>query len=258
MSVLSADSLSVRTADGTHLLSDLSLYVEHGETVLVCGPPGSGKTLVTKALKGLLDGRDDLAVDGTVHRDGSIGYVFQSPRRQLVRRTVERDVAFGLENRGVPAEEIESRIDRYAAVLEAEHLLERPVRALSGGEATTVAILGVVVTEPDVIVLDEPIAPLDAPNTRLVLDAIDRLRNRGTAVVVAEHDLRNLLRRADSILLLESGRVATRGAPEAVLSALSKAGVKLPFSTEVALALSGDDRDVRIPLSSDEPEVELP
>lgn len=258
MTVLSADSLSVRTADGTRLVRDVSLALDHGETVVVSGPPGSGKTLLTKALKGLLDGHDDLVVDGHVHRAGTVGYVFQSPRTQLVRQTVAHDVAFGLENRAVPVSEIEARIDRYAGILDAEHLLDRSVRALSGGEATKVAILGVLVTEPDVVILDEPIAPLDAPNTRLVLDAVDRLRDRGTAVLVTEHDLRTLLRRADRALLLEDGRVTERGPPADLLRALSAAGVTLPFATEVALALAGDDPAASVPIPNDEPEVERP
>ena len=258
MTVLSADSLSVRTADGTRLVRDVSIELDHGETVIVCGPPGSGKTLLTKALKGLLDGHDDLRLDGRVERAGTIGYVFQSPRTQLVRQNVRHDVAFGLENRAVPVPEIESRIDQYAEILDAEHLLERSIRALSGGEATKVAILGVLVTEPDVVILDEPIAPLDAPNTRLVLDAVDRLREQGTAILVAEHDLRTLLSRVDRTVLLEDGRVTHRGPLRDVLPALSAAGVKLPFQTEVAVALAADNPDATVPLPSDDPEVELP
>ena len=249
MTVLSAEALGVRTREGTDLLADVSLRVDAGETVLVCGPPGGGKTVLVKALRGLLDDRTDLEVAGSVDRAGDVGVVFQRPATQLVRRVVRRDVAFGLENRGVDPETIEARIERHAAALGATSLLDRAVADLSGGETTVVALLGSLVVEPDVLLLDEPVATLDHRNTRLVLDAVDRLRRGGTAVVVAEHDVRDLLDRADRVLLLASGRVGTRGPPADVLEDLDAAGVKLPFATSVGLARRRAGEDVEVPLS---------
>lgn len=258
MTVLAADSLGVRAADGRALLTDVSLSVAPGETVVVCGPPGCGKTLLAKALRGLLDDRPDLQVTGTVRRSGAIGFVFQRPTIQLVRRVVRHDVAFGLENRGLPVGEIVARTERYADLLDAEALLEREIADLSGGEAAKVALLGSLVTEPDVLVLDEPVATLDYRNTVLVLDAIDRLRETGTAVVVAEHDLRDLLTRIDRVVLLSGGQAVASGPPEAVLSDLRSAGVKLPFATEVALARREAGEDVPVPLADELAEVETP
>lgn len=246
MTVLAAADLSVRAADGSPLLRDVSMSVDAGETALICGRPGSGKTLLVKALKGLLDDKPGLSVEGSVTGEADIGYVFQSPRTQLVRRTVRRDAAFGLENRGVSPAEIEERIAAHADRLDAEALLDRRVDELSGGEAAKAALLGVLVTDPEVVILDEPLARLDLPNTRLLVDALDGLRDAGTAVIIAEHDLRDLLGRADRVTLLRKGTVAASGSPDRIVRDLADAGVRLPFRLEVEIARSAPDAEVAI------------
>lgn len=235
MTVLSADSLRVRIDDGTPLLSNVSVDVDRGEILLVCGGPGSGKTLLVKALAGLLEGRDDLRLDGTVHHRGEVGFVFQYPATQLVRRTVRLDIGFGLENRGVDPDEIVDRVATAAEQFDVAHLLDRRVDALSAGETATVALLGVLVTEPDIVILDEPLSTLDRQGTTEVLAAIDRLHSMGTAVVIAEHDPRDLLARCDRVIRLDEGHIRDHGPPEAVVESLHEAGVKLPFRTQVAI-----------------------
>jgi len=246
MPLLEAESLSVRTTDGTRLLDDVDVAVREDETVLLCGGPGAGKSLLAKALTGVLHRRENLETDGSVDRDGDVGLVFQHPEVQLVRQTVREDVAFGLENRGVDREAMETAIERQAARLDATDLLDRDVDDLSRGETTLVAILGMLVTDPKVLVLDEPLAPLDGYNAGLVLDAIDHLRSRGTSVVVAEHDLRDLLGRGDRVVVLEDGRVSDRGDPRSLAPALRETGVKLPFRTELALERGARGREVPI------------
>jgi energy-coupling factor transporter ATP-binding protein EcfA2 len=235
MTILATDGLSVHTTDGTPILGPVSLSVDSAETVVVAGPSGSGKTTLTKAIGGLLANRANLETAGTVSRPDDVGYLFQNPATQLVRRTVEHDVAFGLENQGVPRDEIARRIDTWADRLDATHFLDREVDRLSRGETAIVALLGSLVTEPDLVVLDEPLAPLDHRNRRLVLDAIETLQGRGTTLLVTEHDLRDVLAIADRVVVLDDGEAVARGAPTPHLDRLRRLGVTLPFATRVAL-----------------------
>ena len=234
MSVLAARDLSVTGPDGETLLGDLSLSIDAEETVLLAGGSGSGKSLLGLALGGLLDNRPSLSATGEISRTGSVGVLFQDPRTQLVRERVRSDVAFGLENRGAAPAEIHERIDAWARRLEVRHLLDRRIRALSRGERTLVALLGLLVTEPDVIVLDEPLAALDATNRELVLDTIDDLRGDHSLLVTEQH-VSPLLTRVDRVLVLEAGEIAAAGSPRDVLPTLQRTGVRLPFGTRVAL-----------------------
>lgn len=234
MSVVSVDGLTVRSAEKT-LLSDIGLDIGSTETVLLAGPSGSGKTLLGTAIAGLIGERATLSTNGGITRHGSVGMLFQNPRTQLVRERVRSDVAFGLENRGVDPDRIEDRIDDWADRLDAGHLLERPVGALSRGETAIVALLGTLVTEPDLVVLDEPLAALDARNRRLVLDAIETLQGE-RALLVIEQDTTDVLALASRTVLLEDGAIVKRGKPRTVVGSLRDAGLEIPFATAVALA----------------------
>lgn len=247
MTAVATTELSVRTTGGQAILSDISIEITDGETVLLCGQPGSGKSMLLKAIKGLFDRREDLVVEGSITRSAEIGIVLQNPAQQLVRSTVRRDIAFGLENRNVPVPEIEARIERYAELLEATALLDRSTTALSHGEAATVALLGVLVVEPEIILLDEPLATLDHPNQQLVLESIDRLIASDRTVVIAEHDTRSLLDRVDRVLLLENGTISKRGPPSALGPALYTAGMAVPIDLELRLAAEGESMHLADP-----------
>ncbi|MFB6081297.1 MAG: energy-coupling factor ABC transporter ATP-binding protein [Halanaeroarchaeum sp.] len=235
MTVLAARDLSVSTTSGASLLADVSISVDAGETVLVAGPSGSAKTTLVKALGGLLASRPNLTVTGSVDGPADVGFLFQNPTRQLVRRTVDHDAAFGLENRGVPREHMRERIDTWADRLDARRYLDRDVEQLSRGETAVVALLGSLVTDPALVFLDEPLAPLDHRNRQLVLGAIRSVRETGTTLVIAESDLRDVLSLSDRVLVLEDGRVTREGGPREHLRRLRSLGLHLPFSTRVAL-----------------------
>lgn len=246
MSRLSVRELTVRDRDGATLLDSVSLAVEADETVLLAGPSGSGKSLLALAAAGLIETRPGLSRDGSVERSGPVGVLLQDPRSQLVRETVYSDVAFGLENEGLAVDRIHERIDRWAGSLEATHLLDRRVDSLSRGETTLAALLGVLVTEPELLILDEPLSSLDAPSRGAILKRLDTLESVG--LLVTEHDAVGLLERVDRVALLASGRIETRGTPRAVLPALKAFGVRLPFGTE--FALRRDEPGNRIPLGT--------
>lgn len=235
MSLLATEALSVRTTGGAVLLDGVDLSVERDEMVVVAGRSGSGKTTLTKAIGGLLESRPNVETTGTVRAPENVGFLFQNPRTQLVRRSVRHDVAFDLENQGVEPAEMERRIEAWAERLAATAFLDRTVEELSRGETAVVALLGALVSEPDLVVLDEPLAPLDDRNRGLVLDAIETLRDHGSTLLVTEHDLRDVLSLADRVVVLEDGQVTAGGPPADQVGRLRDIGVTLPFATEVAL-----------------------
>lgn len=243
--------LSVRTQK-ENILGHIDLQIEDGETVLVCGKPGSGKTILLKTLKGLIENKEEFTVEGEKLVRGNIGIVFQHPEKQIVRNIVFQDVVFELENLGLSRDEIKSKVSKYSELLNAEYLLDRKVNQLSHGEITKVALLSCLVTEPDIILLDEPLSTLDSRNQKLLLESIDMLRETDKTIIIAEHDVRYLLERADKVLLMDDGNLEKIGSPSELVGELDKNGIRIPFNSKLAIRLGIDD----VPLSN-EREVEF-
>ncbi len=229
--MIEIDNLSVKTHEGKRLLNNIDLHINRGETVLLCGEPGSGKTLLLKAIKDLLS--DGLNVDGQIKRNGKIGIVFQEPEKQIVRKNVRSDIAFELENAALQRDKIKRRIEKYSSILKADHLLDRNIDELSHGEVTKVAILSTIVSEPDVILLDEPLSPLDNRNQGVVLKCIERLKEEGMTIVISEHDIRDIYDKSDRVILLKDGLLIGSGKPDKMLGTLLMSGIKLPFELEL-------------------------
>ncbi len=244
MSILTINSLCVTTPQGSKLLDNIDLEVKAGEMVIICGEPGSGKTILCKAIPGLLG--EDFRISGDISCPAKVGMVFQNPAKQIVRRYVKSDVVFGLENLALAPGEIEKRLGEYTKLLDAEHLLQREVSKLSLGETTKIALLGVLACEPEVIILDEPLAKLDGQNRSIILNLIDKLHRRKKTLIIAEHDLSDLLPRVDKLILLKDGKKLTEGEPLQVASLLRREGMKLPYLTELSLALKDKAKDVEI------------
>lgn len=219
---------------------DLDLRVEHGERVLLLGASGAGKSTLLAALAGLLP-EDSGTAEGTVTIDGlapakareRVGIVFQDPQAQIVMARVGDDVAFGLENRGVPEEEIWPLVDEALRRVGFGYPRDRRTDALSGGEQQRLALAGALALRPDLLLLDEPTANLDPAGADLVRASLAAAVTGDTTMVLVEHRVAEALPLVDRVVVLEpGGGVRADGPPQRVFAAhgdrLAAEGVWVP------------------------------
>ena len=233
MAYLSVDNLSC-TIDGTPLLENISFSVEKGTLTLIAGPNGSGKSLLMKCLKGLekpdggtitVDGRE---IKKTKERMKLFGLVFQDTSLQIVGSTVEKDIAFGLENQKKSIEEIRRKTDEMISLFSLEKERKKDPRVLSGGERRRLCIAGVMAMESSIILLDEPLANLDYPSVKMVLNTLVTLKEKGVTVLIVSHEAEKLLALTDNTIILRGGRIAASGKSRDMLSSLKENGIYLP------------------------------
>jgi energy-coupling factor transport system ATP-binding protein len=230
-------------------LRGITLAVSAGERVVVAGRTGAGKSTLALAAAGFIPRVVRATVGGTVtiagvdakDADGSrllgrVGIVFATPANQLSssKLTVREELAFGLENLGVPRAEMDPRIDEVLERLSIGDLAEREPFSLSGGEQQRVAIASMIAMGTDILVLDEPTAQLDPAGTASVADLMDGLARSGTAILCAEH-APAVLGRADRCLVLDDGRPVALDRPGAALSAAGRdIGLRPPTLVQLA------------------------
>ncbi len=213
---------------GEKILDGVNMTVRQGECVMLIGRSGSGKTTITKCINGLIPSFEPgVELTGRVEVCGlnpsscemyelaeRVGSVFQNPKSQFFNLTSNDELAFGLEVRGMPVEEIESRIERTVDALGARHLLDKRVTEMSGGEKQSLVFASVDVAHPDVYVLDEPTANLDAGAVSMLHDQISAVLSEGRTVIIAEHRLYFATDLVDRAILIEKGRVMREFSPE--------------------------------------------
>ena len=222
--IVSCENLtySYPTSEGA-ALTDVTFELSSGEYVGVVGPNGGGKSTLVRLLNGLLRpdsgsvrvGELDPATEPYLVRR-RVGMLFQNPENGLVAPFVEDDVAFGLENLGVPREEMRERVREAIRAVGLEGYERREPHTLSGGEKQRVALAGLLALDPEILLLDEPTAMLDAAGRREVLERLEALRGARTVLHVTHH-LEELLD-ADRILVLNAGRLVADVSPERLLS----------------------------------------
>lgn len=201
-------------------LHDLSLTIRDGETVLLCGASGYGKTTVGRLINGLIphyykgeltgsvtvNGRD-IAKTELYDLAGVVGTVFQNPRSQFFAIDTDGEITFGAENIGLPPDVIVSRKNAAANEMHIERLLDRSIFELSGGEKQIIACASVSVLSPDIMVLDEPSSNLDSSAIEKLKTILADWKSQGKTIIIAEHRLYFLRELADRMLLLDNGRI---------------------------------------------------
>ena len=250
-------------------LENISFEVEDGSFLGVIGHTGSGKSTLLQHLNGLLKPTEGTIVIGGVDITSPdvsmvdirkrIGLVFQYPEYQLFEETVAKDVAFGPKNLGLSQEEIDERVKEAIELvgLDYEAIKDRSPFELSGGQKRRVAIAGVVAMKPEVLILDEPTAGLDPKAHKDVLKMIETVREKtGSIIILVSHNMADIARMSDKVLVIDSGHMVMLGTPKEVFSKrkeLAEVGLDLPPITQLTenLRLKGVDIEDTI-LSVDE------
>lgn len=223
-------------------LCDISFSAERGQIVLISGSSGCGKTTLLRCINGLiprsykaeLSGRTllhgkDYAKEPLAHISQVIGTVLQDPERQIVGAHVLTEVAFGLENLGLPRDEIIRRVDETLEYLGIAHLKHRETFSLSGGEKQKVALAGVLSMRPDILALDEPLANLDPASAQEALSLIRWLADEGKTILIIEHRVEDVLAvKPDVALHMEEQRVSYTGPVADLIQTADYRAVKLP------------------------------
>jgi biotin transport system ATP-binding protein len=222
--------------DAHPILSDVSFTVQSGSLMILSGRNGSGKSVLLRCLKGLYPihrgtitlGNNDVSRKPAL-RNQRIALVFQDADTQVVGQTVQKDILFGLENLGVDTAEQQRRLAETVQLLHLQDLLHHRPRTLSGGERRRLAIAGVLVMKPEILLLDEPFANLDYPGIVSVLEALIALHQGGATIVIATHEIEKILAHATDLVVLDQGSIVLSGNPSQVIEGVSQYGIRRPM-----------------------------
>lgn len=251
-------------------INDVSLKVDKGEFVLITGPSGCGKTSLCRCFNGLVphfyqgELKGEVTVAGidtlkhhTYEMAKHVGLVFQNPENQLFALSIEKDVAFGLENNGVNREVMRKKVDWALHQTGIYNLRERSPHEISGGQQQRVAIAAVLAMEPEIIVLDEPTSFLDPLSAAKIFEVIYKLnKESGITVILVEHRLDLTAKYTNHLIVMDEGKICFEGDPRQILSTEETRlmGVGIPKATLLfqMLKKEGFDLGGKTPLSSDE------
>lgn len=270
MPVIEAKNLTYTYPGGTQpAIKSVSLTIEKGDFVILTGPSGCGKTTLCRCFNGLiphfyagkLEGELTVTKLNVIEHQiyemaCHVGLVFQNPENQLFALSIEKDVAFGLENLGLPRDEMRKRVDWALQMTGIEELRERAPHELSGGQQQRVAIACVLAMQPEVMVLDEPTSFLDPLGAEKIFEVISELNKKlGITVILVEHRLDLASRYANHVVIMDEGTIVHDGKPREVFDSESARliGVGIPKATRLWQMLRQNGiRLGRAPVNSEE------
>ncbi|MFC7394874.1 energy-coupling factor ABC transporter ATP-binding protein [Scopulibacillus cellulosilyticus] len=244
--IIEVNDLFFRYNDGDQwTINGVSMFVNQGEWLSIIGHNGSGKSTLAKCLNGLLlpekgsvlvnrlDTSDEESI-WEIRRQ--VGMVFQNPDNQFVGTTVRDDVAFGMENHGVPREEMLIRLDNALKQVKMEGFAQQEPHRLSGGQKQRVAIAGIIALKPSIIILDEATSMLDPEGRNEIIHTMrDLNKEYGVTVISITHDLEEAIY-SDRILVMNHGEILDQGSPRDIFKTtklLEDVGLDLPFTIKL-------------------------
>lgn len=257
-------------------IKNLNLYVKQGEFVGIIGKNGSGKTTLCNIIRGIIPDFVQGEITGSISIDNKnindiergemaelVGFVFQNPFSQIsgIKKTVFEEIAYGLENLGVPREEIRQRVTEAIKLLKIEDLQDKNPNELSGGQSQRVAIASIIVMNPKVLIFDEPTSQLDPLGTEEIFDILKLLKSQNKTIILVEHKIDLIAEYADRVVVMDDGEIIFNGETHEVLSndKIEQHNVSMPIVSKLAYKLNEEKPGFfkNIPITLDECKKEL-
>lgn len=257
-------------------IKNLDLYVKQGEFVGIIGKNGSGKTTFCNIIRGIIPDFVQGEITGDIIIDNKniddiergemaelVGFVFQNPFSQIsgIKKTVFEEIAYGLENLGVPREEIRQRVTDVIKLLKIEDLQDKNPNELSGGQSQRVAIASIIVMNPKVLIFDEPTSQLDPLGTEEIFDILKLLKSQNKTIILVEHKIDLIAEYADRVVVMDDGEIIFNGETHEVLSndKIEQHNVSMPIVSKLAYKLNEEKPGFfkNIPITLDECKKEL-
>lgn len=257
-------------------IKNLDLYVKQGEFVGIIGKNGSGKTTLCNIIRGIIPDFVQGTIIGSISIDNKnindiergemselVGFVFQNPFSQIsgIKKTVFEEIAYGLENLGVPREEIRQRVTDVIKLLKIEDLQDKNPNELSGGQSQRVAIASIIVMNPKILIFDEPTSQLDPLGTEEIFDILKLLKSQNKTIILVEHKIDLIAEYADRVVVMDDGEIIFNGETHEILSdrKIEDHNVSMPIVSRLAYKLNEEKPGFfkNIPITLDECKKEL-